>query len=178
MEMTEDFAIRPFQMDVDSIDELTRLLNVSYKQLSDLGLRYLATHQDSTITRERIDGAHCLIALKDNRIIGTISFYKPGMKHGCPWYERDTVGVVGQYAVHPDYQGLGLGTLLLNRVETYAFQTGLKELALDTAEPAAHLRSIYEKKGYRFIEFANWDVTNYRSVILSKTLPSKRENTR
>jgi len=29
---------------------------------------------------------------------------------------------------------------------------------------------MYEKRGYRFIEYARWDSVNYRSVILSKTL--------
>ena len=28
----------------------------------------------------------------------------------------------------------------------------------------------YQKRSYRFIEYVDWDVTNYRSVILSKSL--------
>jgi hypothetical protein len=44
-------------------------------------------------------------------------------------------------------------------------------MALDTAEPAAHLIAFYNRLGYRFIEHAQWRMTNYRSVIMSKTLP-------
>lgn len=175
--VSKDVEIRPFQLSVDPIDELTQLLNISYKQLSDLGLRYLASHQDSTVTRQRIEGAYCLIALSKGNIIGTISFYQPGIKHGCSWYENKNVGVVGQFAVLPDYQGTGIGSLLLNRTEAFASEKGIKELALDTAEQATHLRSLYEKKGYRFIEYVSWDVTNYRSVIMSKALSIAEEVT-
>ncbi|MBW1796697.1 MAG: GNAT family N-acetyltransferase, partial [Deltaproteobacteria bacterium] len=45
---------------------------------------------------------------------------------------------------------------------------GASELALDTAEQATHLINWYERLGYRFIEYVDWDVTNYRSVIMSK----------
>ena len=29
---------------------------------------------------------------------------------------------------------------------------------------------MYTKRGYRFIEYSQWDIVNYRSVILSKRL--------
>ena len=54
--------------------------------------------------------------------------------------------------------------------ETCAERDGAAELALDTAEPARHLIDWYTRLGYRFIEYAQWDVTNYRSVVMSKRL--------
>jgi len=44
------------------------------------------------------------------------------------------------------------------------------ELALNTSELATGLISMYMKKGYRFIEYVQWDDVNYQSVILSKAL--------
>ncbi|MFS0749864.1 hypothetical protein [Oceanobacillus sp. 1P07AA] len=52
-----DIVIRTFEVDEDNIDELTYVLNSAYKQLDEMGFRYLATHQDSSITRKRILGA-------------------------------------------------------------------------------------------------------------------------
>jgi hypothetical protein len=47
---------------------------------------------------------------------------------------------------------------------------GFSEIALDTSERAHHLIQMYEKRGYRFVEYFQWEVTNYRSVVLSKKL--------
>jgi hypothetical protein len=46
----------------------------------------------------------------------------------------------------------------------------VKEVALDTAETAYHLIDYYKKREYRYIETVQWDVTNYKSVVLSKSL--------
>ncbi len=58
----------------------------------------------------------------------------------------------------------------MDYVEAYAAEEGACEIALDTSEHAHHLISMYQNRGYRFVEYAQWDVTNYRSVVLSKTL--------
>jgi ribosomal protein S18 acetylase RimI-like enzyme len=48
----------------------------------------------------------------------------------------------------------------------------VNEIALDTAETAYHLIDFYKKRGYRYIETIKWDATNYKSVVLSKSLYS------
>ena len=72
--------------------------------------------------------------------------------------------------VLPEYQNKGIGSLMMDIIETRAKKEGAIEIALDTAEGAAHLIRYYKKRGYRFIEYVNWEVTNYRSVIMSKKL--------
>ena len=55
--------------------------------------------------------------------------------------------------------------------EPRAKEMGALELALDTPEDARHLVDRYTRRGYRFIEHADWRPgTNYLSVILSKSL--------
>ena len=162
-------AIRPLN-DSDSLDQLTELLHRSYKALADMGLRYYATHQSVEATGDRISNGTCFVAEKDGRIIGTVVYYDPSRSHGSPWLQRPEVAHVGQLAVEPALQRQGLATQLLKRVEETARQDGAAELALDTAEQARHLIEWYERRGYRFIEYADWEVTNYRSVIMSKTL--------
>ena len=97
-------------------------------------------------------------------------FQEAARTKGCPWYDRDDVASLGQFAVDPDLQGQGLGRRLIAFVEERAMATGAHEIALDTAEPATHLVDWYGRLGYRFIEYAQWSHTNYSSVILSKAL--------
>jgi len=60
--------------------------------------------------------------------------------------------------------------MLLSEVENRVRKAGAKELALDTSERAENLIEYYERKGFRFVEFVQWDRVNYRSVIMSKLL--------
>jgi GNAT superfamily N-acetyltransferase len=163
-------TIRKFLCERDSASELTLLLNRAYKKLADMGLRFVATYQDESITRERMRGSECYVALVDGRLVGTILYRDPSRTKGCPWYDGDGVASFGQYAVDPTFQGSGLGSALLQVVEQRARDCGAFELALDTAEPAEHLIKMYEAKGYRIVERVQWDVTNYLSVVMSKTL--------
>lgn len=154
----------------DSVPELTGLLHRAYRSLAAQGFRYFATYQNDSITRDRISQGECFIALKDGKIVGTITLTGAENTRGSRWYDRPEVASFGQYAVDPDLQGTGIGSKLLETVERRAAELEVKELALDTAEGAMHLIQLYLAHGYRFIEYIDWDETNYRSVVMSKTL--------
>jgi GNAT superfamily N-acetyltransferase len=161
--------IRPFASS-DSLEELTSLLNKSYRKLADQGFRFLATHQNAETTKERIENAECYVALMDKNIIGTICYYAPKVKDGNEYYSREGVASFGQFAVDPHYQKLGLGSKLVDHVERCAIRDKAKEIAIDTAEGANELIRFYKNRGYEFIMYVQWDVTNYRSVIMTKKL--------
>lgn len=152
----------------EPVSELTGLLHRAYARLADMGLRYMATHQSDAVTRDRAASGECWIALADGSIIGTILFKAASRTAGSPWLDRPEVASLGQFAVTPEWQGTGLGALLMGLAERRAAETGAAEIALDTAEPAEHLVALYRRRGYRFIEHAQWSHTNYRSVIMSK----------
>ncbi|HYE82201.1 MAG TPA: GNAT family N-acetyltransferase [Clostridia bacterium] len=156
----------------DSIEELTQLLHKSYKVLADMGLKYVAAAQDSSITLSRTSQAYkCYIGIHKNMIVSTISLYSPKPSDNSSWYNKDFVAKFGQFAVAPELQRYGIGGKMLDIVEEEARRiNGVRELALDTAETAYHLIGFYKKRGYRYVETIKWDVTNYRSVVLSKPL--------
>jgi len=162
-------VIRPLNQS-DSLEQLTDFLHRAYKALADRGLRYLATHQSEEITRQRIARGTCFVAFIDDRLLGTITYHPKGMARGSPWYNRPEVGKASQMAVEPEYQGQGIGRRLMDYVEEFARADGAQELAMDTAETAHHLIEWYARRGYRFIEHCQWEVTNYRSVVMSKRL--------
>jgi GNAT superfamily N-acetyltransferase len=152
----------------DSVRELTSLLHCAYARLAAMGLRYMATHQSDEMTRERIAQGECYVALSKGALVGTIMFKPTAATGGSPWLDRPEVASLGQFAVAPDLQAQGLGARLMDLAEGRAAETGAKEIALGTAEPAAHLVAWYGRRGYRLIEHVQWSHTNYRSVIMSK----------
>ncbi|MBI3259775.1 MAG: GNAT family N-acetyltransferase [Ignavibacteriae bacterium] len=161
----------------DSFAEMTEMLHISYKQLADMGLRFLATYQDEKITRDRaLTNGLCIVAISGGKIIGTIAVSYPGWTKGTAFYEQSHVAHFGQFAVLPEYQKSGLGSLLLDIAEQLAFTAlGATEMALDTSEQAHHLLEYYSKRGYRFIEYVQWDLTNYLSKTLSKSIEDFRK---
>lgn len=166
-----DIRIREYA-DGDPISEITELLHRAYKALADKGMNYLASFQDNETTLHRIRKAYrCYLAVAGDEIIATVSLYKPDTYNKNCWYGKEYVAKFGQFAVKPELQKLGIGGRLIDLLEHDAGMIpGITELALDTAETAAHLIEYYTKRGYRFIEYVNWDRVNYRSVILSKTI--------
>ncbi|EJL41944.1 hypothetical protein BAG01nite_45380 [Brevibacillus agri] len=162
--------IREFDPQRDSLEALTRLLNTAYQTLAEMGFHFVAASQDAATTAKRIASATCLVGLLDGQIIATISYYPPAKTKGTPWYDEPFVAKFGQFAVDHRYRKHGIGSLFIQRAEELAIADGATELALDTAEGAEHLRRYYAAKGYRFIAYAQWSTTNYRSVLMSKRL--------
>ena len=161
--------IRRFK-NTDDINELTFLLNNAYKKLSDKGFKYLASHQDAAMTKKRMDEGACFVVLLENKIIATITYYSPKNASGNEWYNQDFVASYGQFAVAGNFQSIGLGSKLIEFIEQLAKEDNSKEISIDTAEGAKELISFYSKRDYKFVGYAQWEETNYRSVILSKKL--------
>lgn len=156
--------------DGDGVGRITEILHSSYAQLAELGFRYHATWQGEDVTETRLKSGLSYIAIKNDLIVGTITLRMPPDVSGCSWYDRGDVASFGQFGVEPACQRNGIGSLLLQTVETEAKNHGVLNIALDTAEGAAHLIEIYKSRGYEFVGHADWAITNYRSVILNKSL--------
>lgn len=155
--------------EADSFEALTELLHRAYAPLAALGFRYLATHQDVATTRRRAESGECYVALLSGRVIGTIVIVPPRGSTRCDWYARTDVWCLSQFAIEPALQGRGYGGQLLAFAEARARELGAREVAVDTAESAHHLIRYYSTRGYREVGHAQWEHTNYRSVILSKS---------
>ena len=87
-----------------------------------------------------------------------------------PWYRRRDLAHLHQLAVEPVCQGRGLGDRLVAACEDWARAQGYRAIALDTAEPAVHLRARYARLGYAEVDTAQWSGKRYRSLILVKPL--------
>jgi ribosomal protein S18 acetylase RimI-like enzyme len=70
--------------------------------------------------------------------------------------------------VHPDYQGRGIGQIILDELEAHARILGYKTLHLDTSVVQFAAQRLYEKNGYREV---GRDIYGGLEVILyEKTL--------
>lgn len=125
----EAIVIRPMGPD-DSIDELTTLLHRSYAGLGNMGLNYTAVDQSTETTRERLSLGFAFVAIDpQDRLVGTVVFYRPQRSTGSPWLERPEVANFGQLAVDPALQRRGIGSRLMDLVEEQARAVGARETA-------------------------------------------------
>jgi GNAT superfamily N-acetyltransferase len=153
------------------VEELTQLLNRAYSGLGALGFNYTGVDQSVTATRERIRGNECYLGLIAGRMSATLLLGRPGPDQlACEWYAQSGVWIIGRFAVDPALQRQGIGGQMLAFAEKRAASLGACEVALDTAEGAAHLVDLYSKRGYRPVGQVQWGGKNYRSVVLSKAL--------
>jgi GNAT superfamily N-acetyltransferase len=164
-------------MPTDNIVEVNSLLLSAYKPLAEAGMKYAASHEDVEATRRHIENGECYIAILEGKIIACAILKIPnqgdnsGWKALAPnWYAIKGVTTFGRFAVSPELQGHGIGNKMMDVIENRARELGFTQLALDTSEHATHLIKMYERRGYNFIEFHQWNITNYRSVVMSKKL--------
>lgn len=165
----ESIRIRPVS-ESDSMAELTALLHRAYAELGEKGFPYTAVDQSEKTTRARMLKGQGIVAELDGELVGTVTYYAPGKNPACEWYRLPRVAVFGQFGVDPDRRGMGIGSGLIEVVMRLARRDGAREIALDTAEDAKALVDMYDRMGFRVVGHDDWNITNYRSVIMSRPL--------
>lgn len=171
------FPLRTLR-DTDSLDGLTALIHRAYARLGAMGLNYTAVDQTVAMTQTRVQRGQCWVMedTSHGAIVGTITVnraFDPNADpwaRATPWYYRQDVAHLHQFAVEPSMQGLGLGAQLVDVCERWALEHGHRAIALDTAVPAHHLRAFYDKRGYRNVDEVQWGGKRYRSVVMVKPL--------
>ena len=152
------------------LPSITQMLHEAYRPLLEKGMRYVATHQSNEVTLRRLTRGYGFLAFLSEELVGTVSLIRNASHTPCKWYQQPEVFFFTQFAVKPKFQRKGIGTQLMDHIESFAAKEGATEIALDTSEKAKDLISLYKKRGYRFVERIDWPETNYKSVVMSKTL--------
>lgn len=152
------------------VENLTKILHAAYAPLAEKGQRYWASYQTPEDTFFRLNQGESYLGFYGDSLVGTVCLWRAKPDHSAPWYRRQEVFSIHQFAVAPEHQGRGIGTQMMDQMEKRAAELGAQEIALDTSEHAHELIALYSKRGYRFVEHAQWNKVNYRSVILSKRL--------
>ena len=78
-----------------------------------------------------------MVAILDDRLVAY---------EWCDIYQRHAH--LTRLAVHPDYQGRGIGGQLLYRAITDALEAGADQITLNTMESNQRSRALYERFGF------------------------------
>lgn len=149
---------------LEDVPQIRRLVNAAYKELSDMGLNYTGTYQDEAQTANRMKSGVTILAWDGPDLIGTVQV----REYNCTNAKR--AAYVSQFAVRPDRKRQGLGSRLMDFVEDLAKREKFQCLQLDTAKPATHLVSFYERRGYRIISQTRYEGKTYESWIFEKDI--------
>ncbi len=119
------------------------LSNGFLEVLSTLSEVNLTVVEAGEVLRERLrTGIQTFVALTGDRVVGTASFLmEKKFIHGGSY-----VGHIEDVAVHPDFQGLGIGKSLVRRIQQEARKAGCYKVILNCKD---HNVPFYERLGFR-----------------------------
>lgn len=129
MEPSNTISIRPY---IDSTDK-EALITIFSDAFGDLREESIELITYNTVTAGRI----LWVAVVEDEIVGTVTSSKEG-----------EVQWVTALAVHPEKQGLGIGTALLNWVKNFAKRNGEKLVMLEVEIDNDRALALYEKAGF------------------------------
>jgi predicted N-acetyltransferase YhbS len=161
----------------DSLEDLTMMLRRAFAGLGRDGINCTCVDQTVETTRRRIDRGDCFVALKEGRVVGTVTLHAHDAAAPISWYRQRGVARLSQLAVEPCRQGTGVGHALVCAAEQWAEHRLHGDLALDTPEPAAHLHAFYEQHGFKACMQVQLPGRTYLSVVFNKTLRAARPQT-
>ena len=145
------------------VPSLRVLVNAAYAELGAMGMNYLGVSQDEAVTLSRMAGKEVWVIEKNNELLATISLHGDD---GDPDKGETPAWSIGQFGVHPEHKGKGLGTHLLYHAFQRARDMNYSVVRLDTAVTAFHLVHLYRRFGFATVYVDQWRRTNYPSFIM------------
>lgn len=110
----------------------------------------------------RVRDAIVLVAVLDERIVGTVTVAVPG----TPYAEicRPDELEVRMLAVAPEARRRGIADLLMDATEDHARALGLTGVVLSTSPLMHAAHRLYERRGYVRIPERDWQVEEYTLI--------------
>lgn len=158
-----------------SWEEITELLHLAFKQRLDQGLEYVAAKQDVETTIKRAADNICLVALINNKLVGTATLQiKKVDKNNKKWFYESSYGYLNQLAVHPEYKSKGIGGKLQSEVLRLCYEYKVDAMFVDTSVHAKDLLSWYRRMSAQKVEYLSHPTTNYYSVRFRTPIMGKK----
>ena len=160
----------------DSLAALTALLHRAYAPLLARGMNLSAATQDELTTRRRAAEGRCFVAEVNGQLVGTVTVTGPYDEASArwsadvPWFRQRDTAQFHQFAVDPEWQRQHVGSRLVAACEAWARESGFRFMALDVAEPAAELRTLYRRLGYEEVGQVQWPGKAFKSVVMRKPM--------
>lgn len=129
---------RALEKDAAAIKRLTRKAFSGYAREIGKKNKVAALHETSAQILSDIAKKHVFICEVDGEAAGAVRFEVMDEK----------IAYLSRLAVHPDYQSLGVGGLLLEKVKRECKALGVRAIALHTASRMRSTVAFYLKNGY------------------------------
>lgn len=153
MTVSADFVLRPAR--ADELGDVAAVILAAYDEYmpgesasEERRASFAEYREDMADVRERAErGAVALVAERDGRIIGTVSYFPPGTdKSGEGW--PDAFAGIRLLAVLPAERRHGLGRSLTEECIRRAREAGAPAVGLHTTELMWIARDMYERMGF------------------------------
>lgn len=140
------FSEATFEAKSETVNLQDKLSIRQYSELDKNALVQIFSEAFGDLREESLDliehnttteGSILWIAEMDGEVVGTLTTTKEG-----------EVQWITAFAVHPDMQGQGIGTALLNWAKDFAFRNGEHFIMLDVEVENERALSVYEKAGF------------------------------
>jgi GNAT superfamily N-acetyltransferase len=151
----------------DSVDQITALFHTAFALGPDQPYSYSAASQTSEKTLKQIREANCWLAWAGDRLAGVAILFRPE-----PHLTLGSGAHLAQMAVHPGFQGRGIGSRLLETCEQDALNMGACGVWASSPVGSRQL-SLYLRLGYRFLEYKVWPDSSFDSILFGKRLRGK-----
>ena len=135
----------------EDAERVREVVHEAYALIRKLNLHWPAANADVAQVRSHIEENDCYVLEIDGLIVATITHSR---KHEVRPFTD--LPFLKWFAVHPDWQGKGIGGRLLDYVERDIIlgRHGAPAVTLATAEKHPWLLPMYERRGYeRYIAF-------------------------
>src|SRR5690554_4764282 len=152
-----------------SWEEITELLNIAFQQRVEQGLNYLAATQGVEVTKRRVAGGICLVALINNKLVGTATLHIVKTENNRKkWFYESSYGYLSQLAVHPKYKSKGIGGKLQKERIRLCYENKVDAILGDTSVHAKDLLEWHRRMGAQKVGYLSHTTTNYYSVQFRK----------
>jgi GNAT superfamily N-acetyltransferase len=169
--VTTDLEPRRYRSD-DAVD-LTALLNGAYRQLQEAGLNFTAATQGVETTRQRVAGGVCWVVEHDGRVSATMTMSVPppeDIRTLSEHARQPETGWLCQVAVGPELRGRAVAKTLFDVARVWAKKKGIRRIGLDTAAPAEHLVTMYQRWGFEHVDDVQFPGKRYDSAVMTLDL--------
>lgn len=128
--------------------ELLDVYQQAYRKLPEYGYQHPERIRGYIVWLWRGDPEGFLVAFSREKILGFISV------HGAWQEERETIGEIHEFVVHPAYQGRGVGGMLFDAAIQYLMERGRKKIGLWVGEKNERALEFYLRRG--FVRKGQW----------------------
>lgn len=153
----EDVCDKEFEDVPDDLD--ADLANVEAAYLEDDGEFLVAVSEDGTA-----DGDDRVVGMGGLQPVGDHTFQADAIVGP----EHEPAGEITRMRVDPAFQGRGIGTRLLERLEAQGRELGYETLVLDTTARQDAAQGLYEGFGYEHedtVEWREYEIMLYRKAL-------------